>query len=76
MQGAPKMAAAKGTKILARTFFKELRENGYDCNQIIAISTELLDLVTREFKGEEVIASAPVMSDEAAKVLPWRSKSV
>jgi hypothetical protein len=74
MQGAKKMEAAKGTKILAKSFFKELRENGYDCNQILAVSTELIDLVTRELKGEEVIAPATPASEEAAKVLAWRAK--
>ena len=43
----------KGPKILAKSFFRELRENGYDCNQILAVSTELIDLVTRELKGED-----------------------
>jgi hypothetical protein len=67
-QGAKKMEAAKGTKILAKSFFKELRENGYDCNQILAISTELIDLVTRDLKGEEVDMAQPVAADEAKVV--------
>jgi hypothetical protein len=40
-------------KILAKSFFKELRENGYDHNAIVAISTELLDLVTQELRQAE-----------------------
>ena len=76
MQGAKKMESTKGTKILAKSFFKELRENGYDCNQILAISTELIDLVTRELKGEEVVAPTAQASEVAAKVLAWRSKEV
>jgi hypothetical protein len=35
----------KGTKILARTFFNQLRAGGYTPNQIIGIATELIDLV-------------------------------
>jgi hypothetical protein len=77
MQGAKKVeGSSKGTKILAKSFFKELRENGYDCNQILAISTELIDLVTRELKGEEVVAPSVEVSAEKAKVLAWRGKSV
>lgn len=44
---------AKGTRILARSFFKELRENGYTHQQILALSTELIDLVTREVKSDD-----------------------
>ena len=75
MQGATRMEPSKGAKILAKSFFKELRENGYDCNQILAISTELIDLVTRDLRGDAppVVAAAPV--EDAGKVLAWRSKS-
>lgn len=40
----------KGTKILARTFFTQLRAGGYTPNQIIDISSELIDLVTNDIK--------------------------
>lgn len=40
----------KGTKILARTFFAQLRAGGYTPNQIIDISSELIDLVTNDLK--------------------------
>jgi len=42
----------KGTKILARTFFNQLRSSGYTPNQIIGIATELIDLVTVDLRGE------------------------
>lgn len=41
----------KGTKILARTFFNQLRGGGYTPNQIIGIATELIDLVAGELRG-------------------------
>lgn len=51
----------KGTKILARTFFTQLRSSGYTPHEIIGIATELLDLVTTEIRdGEKVEANAPV----------------
>ncbi len=40
----------KGTKILARTFFTQLRAGGYTPNQILDIATELIDLVTTDLK--------------------------
>jgi hypothetical protein len=44
----------QGTRILARTFFTQLRASGYTPMQIIGIATELLDLVTEDIKGENV----------------------
>ncbi len=43
---------AKGTKILAKSLFKELRGNGYSPNQILSLSTELIELVTQNLKGD------------------------
>ncbi len=40
----------KGTKILARTFFAQLRAGGYTPHQILDIATELIDLVTTDLK--------------------------
>ena len=49
----------KGTKILARTFFTQLRAAGYTPQQIIGVATELLDLVTTEIREGDKDA-APV----------------
>ncbi len=46
----PTMLDNKGTKILAKSLFKELRGNGYSPNQILNLSTELIDLVTQDLK--------------------------
>lgn len=43
-------ADKKGPKILARSFFTQLRTGGYTQNQIIDIATELLDLVTSDIR--------------------------
>lgn len=40
----------KGTKILARTFFAQLRAGGYTPNQILDIAADLIDLVTTDLK--------------------------
>jgi hypothetical protein len=47
----PGLLDAKGTKILAKSLFKELRGNGYSTNQILSLSTELIDLVTQDLKS-------------------------
>lgn len=47
----------KGTKILARTFFTQLRAAGYTPQQIIGVATELLDLVTTEIRDGEKVES-------------------
>ena len=46
----PAVLDAKGTKILAKSLFKELRGNGYSTNQILSLSTELIDLVTQDLR--------------------------
>jgi hypothetical protein len=52
----------KGTKILAKSLFKELRGNGYSPNQILSLSTELIELVTQDLRvehsGGEVVPPA------------------
>jgi len=55
----PAIASASGTsrlqdrslKIIAKSLFKELKENGYDNRQIVNLSTELLALVTSELRS-------------------------
>jgi hypothetical protein len=50
----------KATKILARSFFNQLRAGGYTPNQIIGIATELIDLVTCDLKeSDKSIAARP-----------------
>lgn len=46
----------KGTKIVARTFFQQLRSSGYTPNQIIGIASELIELVTCELRDREKAA--------------------
>jgi len=43
---------AAGARILARSFYKELRENGYTPKQLLALSTELIDLITQDLQAE------------------------
>ena len=43
----------RAVKILAKSIYKELRQNGYTRNEIVAFSTELLGLVTTEIKSSD-----------------------
>jgi len=43
-------APEKSVKILAKSLFRELRTNGFDDRQIVALSTELLSLLTVEIR--------------------------
>ncbi len=54
----PSILDNKGTKILAKSLFKELRGNGYSTNQILSLSTELIDLVTQDLKDEHAQTAA------------------
>lgn len=56
----PGILDAKGTKILAKSLFRELRDNGYSTKQILSLSTELIDLVTQDLKAESVEVVPPV----------------
>ena len=42
----------KAVKILAKSIFRELKTNGYEAREIVALSTELLDLLSTEFKHD------------------------
>ncbi len=54
----------KATRILAKSLFKELRGNGYSPNQILSLSTELIDLVTQDLRAEQ--QPLPARPSEAA----------
>ena len=37
-----------GERVVARSFYSELRERGYSPKELLAVSIELIDLVTRD----------------------------
>jgi broad-specificity NMP kinase len=43
----------RSLKIIAKSIFRELKDNGYDHRQIVNLSTELLSLVTSELRDNE-----------------------
>ena len=42
----------KALKILSKSLYKEMRENGYEPKQIVALATELISLVTSDIKED------------------------
>lgn len=58
----PTQDHARAVKILAKSIYKELRQNGYTRNEIVAFSTELLGLVTTEIKSNDRDSEAQTAS--------------
>ena len=64
----------ENSRILARTFFSQLRAAGYTPTQIIGVATELLDLVTvglKEKAPQDVVAA----DSSAAPQGDWRREA-
>jgi hypothetical protein len=64
----------KGPRILARTFFAQLRTSGYTPHQIIGIATELLDLVTEELKQGEAEKTEEVPQVPTEQSAGWQPR--
>jgi hypothetical protein len=65
------MLDVKGTQILAKSLFKELRATGYTPNQILSLSTELIDLITQDLKAAHDGVHPATMAD--ADGASWRA---
>jgi hypothetical protein len=48
--GASGRANERSTKILAKSFYRQLRENGYTHNQVVTMASELISLVTQDIR--------------------------
>lgn len=46
----------RALKILSKSIYKELRQNGYEPKQIVALATELISLVTTDIKEDARVA--------------------
>jgi pyruvate-formate lyase-activating enzyme len=62
----------KGTRILARTFFNQLRASGYTPHQVIGIATELLDLVTTDLKEGDKAVAVQATQEQGSE---WRQRA-
>jgi hypothetical protein len=63
----PTMLDNKGTKILAKSLFKELRGNGYSANHILGLTTELIELVTEDLRERNATAAIQGTSQPASE---------
>ena len=57
--------AARAARILARSLFRDMRQSGYCSPQILALATELIDLVTKDMRGEGEPELAPAVRQAA-----------
>jgi hypothetical protein len=46
----------RALKILSKSIYRELRQNGYEPKQIVALATELISLVTTDIKEDSRLA--------------------
>ncbi len=49
---APSPNRDKAIKILSKSIYKELRQNGYEPKQIVALATEIISMVTTDIKED------------------------
>ena len=42
----------KAIKILAKSIYRQMRESGYDTREIVALSSELIGLITTDIKPD------------------------
>jgi len=55
--------ASSGARILARSFYRELRSHGYTPSELVAVSTELIELVTLDLRSEREDGGAGFAGD-------------
>ena len=58
-------ANEKAMRIIARSLFKELKQNGYDTRQIVNLSNELLGLVTTDLRSQPEAAGFASLRPQA-----------
>ncbi len=56
----------KAVRILAKSLFRDLLQQGYDEKQIVALATELISEVTERISSEQQIATAVAARAESA----------
>ena len=49
---------AVAVRILARSFYKELRSSGYTPKHLLALSTELIELITLDLRKTDAVDAA------------------
>lgn len=52
----PVMSKERALKILSKSLYRDLRQNGYEPKQIVAVASELIGLVTSDIKEDNTLA--------------------
>jgi hypothetical protein len=52
----PVMSKERALKILSKSLYRDLRQNGYEPKQIVAVASELIGLVTSDIKEDTKLA--------------------
>jgi hypothetical protein len=50
------MAPERATKILAKSFYRELRKNGFEKSGIISFSKEIIECMANDLRKEFILA--------------------
>jgi hypothetical protein len=48
----PAISRERALKILSKSLYRDLRQNGYEPKQIVAVASELIGLVTSDIKED------------------------
>jgi hypothetical protein len=49
---SPVVSRERALKILSKSLYRDLRQNGYEPKQIVAVAAELISLVTSDIKED------------------------
>ena len=52
-QKSTRASDPRAARILAQSLFREMSENGVSCEHVLAVASELIQLVTEELDSEE-----------------------
>jgi hypothetical protein len=52
----PAMNRERALRILSKSLYRDLRQNGYEPKQIVAVASELIAQVTTDISDESILA--------------------
>jgi DNA integrity scanning protein DisA with diadenylate cyclase activity len=52
----PVVNRERAVRILSKSLYRDLRENGYEAKQIVALASELIEQVTTDIKDQPTLA--------------------
>jgi hypothetical protein len=52
----PVVNRERAVRILSKSLYRDLRENGYEPKQIVALASELIEQVTTDIKDQPTLA--------------------